>query len=182
MAVERKTTSYQDQEGVVNISSRARESSADGQLLSNLAHTPFWLDGKFYESREGLWQGLYFPEGSEERARIATLFGKEAKMAGMNKPQGMTHIMYEGRLIEIGSQEHREIMRRAIHASMQNPDNPETRKALLRTEHKILTHVLRKEDGSVEPDSKSLPATIFTQMLMDEREALINTPSSSRVQ
>src|SRR5260221_5371836 len=102
MAVERKeTVSYQDPEGIVNISSRPTEATQEGQLLSNLAHTPFMLDDKWYESREGLWQGLYTPEGSEERARIATLFGKEAKKAGMNKPEGITHITYEGRIIKI---------------------------------------------------------------------------------
>lgn len=159
----------------LNISSRPRESSPEGQLLSNLSHAPFWLDGNLYESVEGFWQGLYFPEGSEERKRIATLFGREAKLAGANKPEGITQITYQGELVELGSPQHHALMRKAIHEKiMQNAD---VRSALVRTGSRRLTHILMKPDGTLEPDSKSIPAAVFTQILMDERELINNTPA-----
>lgn len=52
------------------------------QMLSNLALAPFKLNGKYYASVEGFWQGLKFPEGSDERNEIANLSGIEAKKAG----------------------------------------------------------------------------------------------------
>lgn len=151
----------------LNISFRLSESSPEGQLLSNLAHTPFELDGRRYASREGLWQGLYYGEDAD-RERIAQLFGREAKMSGRDKPKDKTHITYMGVPIEIGSAEHHAIMRRAIHASVEQ--NPDLRAALLSTGDKLLTHILHRPDGSLEPDSKSLPADKFTEMMMAERE------------
>jgi hypothetical protein len=43
-------------------------------MLSNLAPTPFVLDGREYASVEGFWQGLKF-EDEAQRAIIAKISG-----------------------------------------------------------------------------------------------------------
>ena len=36
-------------------------------ILSNFSHTPFIFDGKSYESVEGFWQSLKYPESDEDK-------------------------------------------------------------------------------------------------------------------
>jgi hypothetical protein len=43
----------------INVLSSSKDESI--RLISNLAHTPFELDGRSYASIEGFWQGLKFP-------------------------------------------------------------------------------------------------------------------------
>ena len=50
---------------VINISSKGETETE--RMLSNFAYTPFELDGVHYESVEGFWQSLKFPEGSGDR-------------------------------------------------------------------------------------------------------------------
>jgi hypothetical protein len=49
----------------INVTSRTPEPL---RLVSNFAHTPFRLDGFGYESIEGFWQGLKFPDAADRRA------------------------------------------------------------------------------------------------------------------
>jgi predicted NAD-dependent protein-ADP-ribosyltransferase YbiA (DUF1768 family) len=52
--------------------------SSAGKMLSNLAPTPFILDGRKYESVEAFWQGLKF-EDEAQRVIVAKLSGLRAK-------------------------------------------------------------------------------------------------------
>jgi len=62
------------------------------RLLSTFARTPFELalgDARVHcESVEGFWQGLKWPAGSADRARVFGLWGIEAKLAGAAAPTG----------------------------------------------------------------------------------------------
>ncbi len=136
-------------------------------FLSNFAPTPFDLDGVHYESVEGFWQSIKFPEGSEARAKTALLTGGKAKRAG-KKAGEVTGITYQGQTIQVGSPEHHELMKRAIRAKLKQ--NPEGLKLLLATGDKLITHVLTTDDGRTLPDSKTIPSAVFCQILMDLRK------------
>lgn len=150
---------------IVNVDSRSENETE--RMLSNLTHTPFNLHEKHYESVEGFWQGLRFSENSEDRKRIALLFGVEAKKAG-NSVSNVQIIEYQNKKINTGSPEHHDLMRQAIRAKLEQ--NPAVLKLLLETGNKKITHILKKTDGSFFPDSKHIPAAIFTQILIDLRE------------
>lgn len=152
-------------ENTVNVGFKA-ETETERQL-SNFANTPFDLDGVHYESIEGFWQSIKFPEGSEERKRIAGLVGGKAKRAG-NPAKDITEIQYQGKTIEIGSPEHHQLMKKAIRAKLEH--NPEVLKLLLETGNKKITHILIAPDGNLVPDSKTIPSEIFCRILMDLRE------------
>jgi hypothetical protein len=50
--------------------------------------------------------------------------------------------------------------------------NPEVLKLLLDTGNKQIAHVLKTPDGRILPDSKTIPAAVFSQILMDLRKEL----------
>lgn len=149
---------------VINVSSTGETETA--RTLSNFAHTPFILDGKLYQSVEGFWQGLKFPEGSQERDEAAQLFGGKAKRLG-KKAGEMSEIEYQGQRIKAGSKEHQDLMRRAVEAKFDQ--NPNVLDLLLATGDKKMTHVLVGRDGRPIPDSKTIPGAVFAQILMDLR-------------
>jgi len=86
--------------------------------FSNLGATPFVLDGDAYASVEALWQGMKYPENSEDdrlknpsvtwkktRQQVMALAGFEAKAAGTEananmKKLGIKWITYQGQRIE----------------------------------------------------------------------------------
>lgn len=137
------------------------------QMLSNLAPTPFELNGKHYASVEGFWQGLKFPEGSEQRNGIAKLSGVEAKKSG-RKAENSTEFEYQGKKIKVGSDKHHELIKKAIRAKLEQ--NPDVRNLLLTTGDKKITHIFRTPDGRILPDSQTIPGEKFCQILMDLRE------------
>lgn len=150
---------------IINVASNS--DSEAGRLLSNFADTPFELDGKQYRSVESFWQGLYFPEGSDERGRISQLSGRDAKKAAIGKPEGLKTIVYLNEPIEIGSPAHHELMRRAVRAKLEQ--NPIVLNKLLETGNKKITHVVVRKDGTLAPDSASIPGEVFSNILMDLR-------------
>jgi hypothetical protein len=152
-------------EEIVNVNSTSENETE--KVLSNLAHTPFNMDDKHYESVEGFWQGLKFPEGSGEREKIAELFGVEAKKAG-RKAENLTEFEYQGKKFQIGSKGHQELIKKAITAKLEQ--NPFVLNLLLKTGTKKITHILKNSEGQISPDSKTIPGEKFCQILMDLRE------------
>lgn len=151
---------------IVNVGSHGE--SETERMLSNFAPTPFELDGRTYQSVESFWQGLYFPEGSLERDEIAGISGGQAKRAGKLKRGGLTHVVYQGKPVEIGSPEHHELMRQALRAKFSQ--NRLAFDHLLSTAGSTITHVLTRSDGTIIPDSRSIPGRVFSQILMGLRE------------
>ncbi|TSC92621.1 MAG: hypothetical protein CEN89_551 [Candidatus Berkelbacteria bacterium Licking1014_7] len=81
------------EKNIINIGSRGETETE--MMLSNFAHTPFKLDDVHYESVEGFWQSIKFPEGSKERVETAEFIGGKAKRAGKST-RGIREIEYQG--------------------------------------------------------------------------------------
>lgn len=135
------------------------------QLLSNFAATPFTMDGWRYASVEGFWQSLKFPR-EKDRRRVAAMSGVQAKLEGKQAPK-REEFEYQGRMIEVGSPEHHQLMRTAIKRKLRQ--NPKVLKLLLETGDEEITHILIGKDGRQIPDSKSIPGKVFSRILMDLR-------------
>lgn len=130
------------------------------QAVSNLAHTPFELDGRHYASVEGFWQGLK-TDSATERERIAALWGTEAKRAG---PRAWPPTFeYEGQTFPSGAYPHWKLMRRACEAKFSQ--NAEARAALLATGARPLTHKVRR-------DSRTIPGVLMADIWMRIRAKL----------
>lgn len=129
--------------------------------ISNLAHTPFVLDGAGYASVEGFWQGLKTADPKQRRV-IAKLAGPEAKAAGdaLGQP---TEFEYGGARIAAGSPEHWALMQAACMAKFQQ--NEAARMALLATGERWLMHRVRR-------DSRTIPGAIMADIWMRIRDRL----------
>lgn len=137
-------------------------SDARFRPISNLALTPFELDGRPYASIEGFWQGLKL-ESAAARERIAALWGTEAKNAG---PRAWPATFdYEGRTYPSGAHPHWKLMRRACEAKFSQ--NAEARAALLATGVRPLTHKVRR-------DSRTIPGVLMADIWMRIRSKLID--------
>jgi len=123
-------------------------------IFSNLAHSPFILDGVQYASIEGLWQGMKYPDltlaedsrtavtgWSASRAEVFMMSSWDSKSAGnaanqMYADHGFKLINYFDHWFIYtdgleGSQFHLELITRAIRAKI--TQNPEIKALLLRT-------------------------------------------------
>lgn len=129
------------------------------RVISNLANTPFALDGRRYRSVESFWQGLKFASDAERR-RIAKLDGDDARQAGAKQGYGAT-VAYEGQEIPVGAWAHWQLMARACEAKFDQ--STEAREALLATGHRPLVHIVRV-------DSKAIPGAIMAQIWMRIRD------------
>ncbi len=130
-------------------------------LISNLAHTPFVLDGVSYHSIEGFWQGLKSNDPKERRV-FAMLSGAEAKGRGTSISQP-PDFDYGGMRIATGSPEHWTLMRNACLAKFEQHKG--ARRALLATGERWLTHIVRK-------DSRTIPGVVMADIWMRIRDQL----------
>ena len=154
-------------EPIINVASNSENPTE--AILSNLANTPFELDGKTYASVEAFWQWLKF-SNEEERMKISGMFWIASKKIGDAGDNREGHFEYLWRQYVVGSMEHHELMYRAIRAKLEQ--NPETLKLLLETGDAPIIHEPRKKDGTPYPDSTTIPATVFSWMLMRLRDEL----------
>jgi predicted NAD-dependent protein-ADP-ribosyltransferase YbiA (DUF1768 family) len=152
-------------EEIINIGFEGKTETE--QMLSNLAYSPFVLNGKHYNSVEGLWQGFKFDD-EKKREEIAQLWGIEAKKAGRKAPKA-TEFEYQGEKFKVGSEEHQNLMRQAIKAKLEQ--NPHVLKLLLATGQKKITHILvDPQTGYIHPDSQTIPGKTFCGFLTELRE------------
>jgi len=130
-------------------------------LISNLARTPFELEGERYASIEGFWQGLKFSDATRRRA-TARLSGPEAKKAGVaaGLPATITH---GGATIATGSPAHWALMHMACRAKFSQHAGART--ALLATGERWLVHRVRR-------DSRTIPGAILADIWMRVRREL----------
>jgi predicted NAD-dependent protein-ADP-ribosyltransferase YbiA (DUF1768 family) len=135
--------------------------------ISNLAPTPFLLDGEWYASVEGFWQGLKLDDLAQ-RAAMAKLSGAHAKDAGSGagQPPAFT---YRGATIAAGSPEHWDLMRRACEAKFAQHEGART--ALLATGARWLTHKVRR-------DSRTIPGAVMADIWMRIRAGLQERPEN----
>jgi len=104
-------------------------------VFSNLGDSPFYLDGQFYRSVEGLWQMMKYPEDRNDprsklpgwiysREEVSRMHGMMAKKAGkyanrILRKHGINWITYRGQQFNYkdlaeGSDIHLDIIKRAI--------------------------------------------------------------------
>lgn len=145
----------------INVVSSSKNPVA--RIVSNLADTPFDLDGRHYQSVESFWQGLKFPDDAD-RMRLAQCDGPRARAEGSRQGYGRT-LVYEGAEIAVGTFEHWQLMERACLAKFEQ--NPDAQAALLSTGERPLVHIVRR-------DSKSIPGVIMAQIWMRLRHRLRN--------
>lgn len=133
-------------------------------VFSNLGQSPFILDGTRYESIEGLWQGMKYPEVNNDtdirntfkgypytREQVYLMHGFDSKKAGdkankVNKKNGINWVSYQGARFNYkdmasGSSLHYQIIYNAIKAKvMQNPHIKDlliqTKGLILKPDHK----------------------------------------------
>jgi hypothetical protein len=145
------------------------------RLLSTFARAPFELrlgvETVRCESVEGFWQGLKWPEGSSERARVFRLWGLDAKLAGADAPSGDIEIA--GQLISRGSAAHHTLAEQAMRSKLEQ--NAEVKAALRATVGLRLTHDLIDEKGAVVPDSLTLPKAVFVDIWTRLRDELMSS-------
>jgi len=133
----------------------------DIQLISNLAETPFELDGRRYASVEAFWQGLKLPDESA-RAEIAKLSGQLARQAGFETTEADSFV-YDDHTFRTGTYDHWQLMKRACYSKFTQHDP--AKQALLRTGQRPLTHRMRK-------DSRTIPGVIMADIWMQVRKKL----------
>jgi predicted NAD-dependent protein-ADP-ribosyltransferase YbiA (DUF1768 family) len=148
----------------LNITSRAPMRL---RLISNFAHTPFMLDGVGYESIEGFWQGLKFPDEADRR-RLAVLHGAEARDAGYHAPASDSFV-FDGQTVRIGTYDHWQLMDKACTAKF--AQHAAARDALLSTRNRPLVHEVAR-------DSKNIPGVIVAAIWTRIRERLLQAEST----
>lgn len=153
-------------------------------ILSNFAHTPFELDGVKYQSIEGLWQSMKFPEevleGAKDervklanwkytRAEVAQMVAFEAKEAGsyassIMKANKINWVSYQGKKMIYKTSkklEHFKIIVKAMKAKL--------------NQNKKVADILRATKGlKLLPDHKTMPtdppAWKYYQIWMELRD------------
>lgn len=145
----------------INITSQSPEPL---RLVSNFAHTPFRLDGQDYQSIEGFWQGLKFPDEVDRRRHVA-LYGPAARDAGHDAPAADTFV-YAGETVRVGTYDHWQLMEKACGAKF--AQHAAAREALLSTGNRPLVH-------EVKPDSKNIPGVIMAAIWTRIRDRLLRT-------
>jgi hypothetical protein len=136
-----------------------------GRKLSNFEKRRFVLDGRNYNSVEGFYQGLKWPD-LKKRTEIAKLSGSEAKRAGKGAPKA-DEFIYEGRTHSFGSAEHHSLIKAAIRASLEQ--NPEIADAFRLTHPRPIQHLT----GRPESPGSALPGSKFAQILEEIRADLV---------
>ncbi|MBU1110851.1 hypothetical protein KKB83_04495 [Patescibacteria group bacterium] len=188
---------YDRERGALNIGSSVEEPNL--AKLSNFPNTPFVLDGIEYASVEGFIQGLKF-WNEEDQMRAADTAGYEAKKESHRKlptdekprsTKGLIRVgfsaeeneervgyvtNYQGIAIPYRSSEHYDLIARAIRAKF--VQNSDCRKALLQTGRCELTHDL----GHPESSTTSLPAEVFTTILMRIRQEYLMEDLAAQAQ
>ena len=138
--------------------------------LSNLYHSPFTLDGERYESVEAFRVSIKYPENDSHRKSIRKIFDKTAKEA-VKDVQNVKVIQYQGNEIQVGSEEHHQLLKRALRAKLER--NPWVKDALIDTGDKKLVHIIftRHEDKKyILHDSETIPGEKFAQLYTELRD------------
>ena len=143
----------------INITSQSKDPGI--QLISNLAATPFELDGVEYASIEGYWQGLKFPDEARRR-QIAQLSGQEARRAGFDAIE-TDSFRYGEQVVRTGTSDQWQLMKRACFAKFSQHMQAKT--ALLETGNRPLSHRTRR-------DSRTIPGVIMAEIWMKIRAKL----------
>lgn len=155
-----------------------------GQNLSNLGHTPFIFRGKSYESVEGLWQSLKYPENQQDprqnfpgitwdfsREEVEQMIGWDAMNAGGLGSHNMQimnidWVSFEGKRMKYGTKGkglHYQLIKSILKAKVET--NPEVKRVLMSTGDLIL-----KSDHKMASDTP--PAWKYHEIYMVIRDEI----------
>jgi predicted NAD-dependent protein-ADP-ribosyltransferase YbiA (DUF1768 family) len=153
-------------------------------ILSNFAHTPFSFEGKKYQSIEGLWQSMKYPETKKDqrsslkntkwphtREEVEQMVAFEAKKAGsvaskIMKSHDINWVTYKGRKMPYKipkKGEHYKLIKKFMWAKVSQ--NPKVKKILLQTKNLNLI-----PDHKVKKDAP--PAWKYNTIWMEIRSKL----------
>ncbi len=154
-------------------------------IFSNFGHTPFTLDRKKYESVEGFWQMMKYPDPDDPkdprhgkdlawpytRDEVSQLYGEDAKKAGDATKENyqklnITFVSYQGKRMEYKGKdqmEHYELIFRVIQAKIDQ--NKNARNLLIATGDLILRPDHKQEENPP-------PAYRYYDILMKIRSGL----------
>ena len=141
---------------------------ANARLISNLAETPFRLDGREYRSVESFWQGLKF-EKQEDRDRIASMDGRQARREGQRRGY-RDYTTYAGKHARVGSPGQWLCMIGAALAKFSQ--NEEARNAILATGERKLTHVVKSHASTAIPGAVMAGIWTWIRVCLRERPGL----------
>lgn len=105
---------------VINVSYGSKDPTE--KLLSNLAPTPFTMDGQSFASVEGFWQGIKRHYTDPERMKIFQLTGISAKLAAPKHQEGDQWVWYQDQTFLLGSDANQLLLKRALAHKLR--DNP----------------------------------------------------------
>lgn len=151
-------------QALIPINAWSRSPEAIGRQLSNFAETPFILDGKQYASFEGFYNSLLYLDKNRQ-ADIAAMSGLEAKLAG--KGSNLQIARYGKQLIRLGSEEHHELLERALRAKFDQ--NPELKQAFIDTHPRPIIH----DTGHPDKPGAHFPREVFEGMLQKLRDEYV---------
>ncbi len=148
---------------VINIDSRGEYPA---NVLSNLHECPFYFDGVYCASREGLLQA-FKTQFVNEQVRLCGLSGREAQKSGQqyNNWKDDQFLYWKGKSFERGSQEYQELLKGVF-----DPENMslDVIIALLSTDNKKLVHTIGKSDVA----DTVLTEQEFCALMMNARDIL----------
>lgn len=138
-----------------------------GAILSNLAHTPFTVNGYSFISVESALQGIKFFD-REKRKEVFHLDGLSALKEGRGKVvinDAENYVFWDNKRIKYNSIEHRLLIAMFIGEKVRQ--NPEVQKALLMTQGIFIYH-----DVGAENPHTSLPEKFYIEILLAQRSLL----------
>lgn len=150
---------------MVPLNTWSRSPEPIGREISNFGHTPFYLDGKKYESIEGFYSGLLCND-PVRRAQIAEMWGLEAKIAG--KSSNLQVARYGKYMIKLGSQQQQhDLLARAHYAKFEQ--NPQLARAFMETHARAIIH----EVGAPDKAGTFFPREVQERMLTEIRDEYV---------
>lgn len=140
-----------------------------GQILSNLAATPFIFGGYCFECVEAPLQGIKISD-VELREKVFKMKGKQAlrtvrEIIGGGEPSVSQSVYWGDEVLRYNSREHRMLIATFIHEKIRQ--NSRVQEALLSTNDVFIHHNAGKES-----EYTSLPERFFIEILLAERTLL----------
>lgn len=150
---------------VINITSWSNDPLA--HMLSNLSPSPFVFEGQQFASVEWFWMSLKFPPNDPRKEEAKHLSWLSAKKF-WNPVKDTPVVYWWDRIIASWSPEHHQLLEDAIWAKLQY--NPEIYLLLYKSWNKPIVHLPLHGENLLYPDSTTIPAKKFAQILTDLRK------------
>jgi predicted NAD-dependent protein-ADP-ribosyltransferase YbiA (DUF1768 family) len=148
---------------------RSDSSNPIGKILSNLADTPFEVEGIIFPSVESALQGIKFKDPKKQQ-EVFKMDGKSALLEGRKvtlsiKDDITEYVYWKGKEIKYNSNEHRMLVAMFIREKIRQ--NKKVQEALLATEENFIFHDVGQENPNT-----SLPEKLYIEILLAERKIL----------